>query len=362
LYLSERIKQVWQPNIYNDDGNLMMYFLSVATKWLFPQAYHDYSHRFTQVRDPGIARTAIIIWDYSPINNGWAGGFYCCTPLTIVPDRLITRHAHSQIMGFSLKDSVKEAFRQYYSQDPLVIPAERIWIQSYSTGPTSAGLNCSMNANMINATEQLTTFAWSPNAVTCFINPEYDHLMITTLNRNFPQKGCNTNSTDFYRMEEESCNLDSILYPTKSFQASYKNKRCPNCPFRMRCKEDDTDFLLIFNIQRQSAGHNCPDVVNSMGETISLTGSPQVQGFGGTGSGTETNGGDTYYYLNADNDVPEDLNHAKVNHTAPIQGIVSLTQWFFSVGELAIYEIALTGNEALARHFPNALQRLAGAQ
>jgi hypothetical protein len=99
-----------------------------------------------------------------------------------------------------------------------------------------------------------------------------------------------------------------------------------------------------------------------MSETISLTGSPQIQGFGGTGSGTETNGGDTYYYLNADNDVPSDINHAKINVTAPIQGIVSLTQWFFSVGELAIYEIALTGNEALARHFPNALQRLAGAQ
>jgi hypothetical protein len=160
-------------------------------------------------------------------------------------------------------------------------------------------------------------------------------------------------------MEEESCNLDSILFPTKSFQASYKNKKCPYFPYRLRCTEDDSEFILVFNIQRQSAGHYCPDVVNSMGETVSLTGSPQSQGIGDLTAGK---GGDTYYYLNSENDVPADTNHARVNLTAPILGIVSLTQWFFSVDQLAIYEIALTGNEALARYFPNALQRLAGAQ
>jgi hypothetical protein len=262
-------------------------------------------------------------------------------------------------MGFSLKDSVKEAFRQYYSQIPLVIPAERVWINSFSTGPSASGLNCSMSANMINATEVLATFPISANELTCFRNPEYDHLMITTLNRNFPQKGCHTNSTDFYRMEEESCNLDSILYPTKSFQASYKNKKCPYFPFRMRCVEDDTDFILIFNIRRQSAGHYCPDVVNSMSENISLTGSPQSQGMENP---ADNKGGDTYYYLNTENNDPSrDKTRfpVVVNTTAPILGIVSLTQWMFSVGQLAIYEISLTGNEALAKHFPEALQRLA---
>jgi hypothetical protein len=98
-----------------------------------------------------------------------------------------------------------------------------------------------------------------------------------------------------------------------------------------------------------------------MGETISLTGSPQVHGFGGTGSGTEGAGGDTYYYLNADNDVPDATHPPKTNKTAPIQAIVSLTQWMFLAGELAIYEISLVGNEALRRHFPNALQRLGGS-
>jgi hypothetical protein len=261
-------------------------------------------------------------------------------------------------MGFSLKDSVKEAFRAYYSRVPLVIPGERVWIQSFSTGPSASGLNCSMTANMINATEVLVTFPISPNDLTCFRNPEYDHL-ITTLNRNFPQKGCHTNSTDFYRMEEESCNLDSILYPTKSFQASYKNKKCPYFPFRMRCTEDDTEFLLVFNIQRQSAGHYCPDVVNSMGETVSLTGGPQSQGMENT---VDDKGGDTYYYLNTENNDPSRGADFPVvtNVTAPILGIVSLTQWMFGVGEIAIYETSLVGNEALARHFPNALRQLAG--
>jgi hypothetical protein len=139
---------------------------------------------------------------------------YYSAPLRIDPDTCVTREAVSTILGFSLKDSVKNALVEYYTNVPFVIPSERIFIQAFSTGPTESGLNCAMNIPLNNAKEIISVFPRNANETTVFRNPEYNHLMLTLLNRNFPQKGANSTSADFYRIELESCNLDTILCPT----------------------------------------------------------------------------------------------------------------------------------------------------
>jgi hypothetical protein len=239
---------------------------------------YGWDHRFTQMRVDGHARSTL--WFEANDELAFCAALHFTTPLRIDPDALITRSAVSTIMGFSLKDSVKAALAQYYSVTPFVIPSERVFIQAFSTGPSPSGLNCAMNIPLVNAKEVIALFPRTPNDLTCFRNPEYHHLMITMLNRNFPQKGCNSNSTEFYRMELESCNLDTILPPTESFECSYLKKACPYFPMRQRCQEDDTDFLLIFNLERQSSNAFFSDPVNSNNESITLTGSPQAQGIG----------------------------------------------------------------------------------
>ncbi|GHU21436.1 hypothetical protein FACS189472_14110 [Alphaproteobacteria bacterium] len=213
-----------------------------------------------------------------------------------------------------------------------------------------------MNAPLVNAKEIIGLLPRTSNDLTCFRNPEYHHLMFTLLNRNFPQKGCNSNSTEFYRMEMESCNLDTILCPTQSFENSYLKKVCPYFPMRQRCSEDDTDFLLIFNLERQSFNAFFADPVNSTNESITLTGSPQVQGIQDTEHKT---GGDTYYYLNAEGDQVDDEAHH--NHTAPILAIVSDSFWLFTTTERPTYEIAAGWNETLMKHYPDVLRRLGGS-
>jgi hypothetical protein len=138
-----------------------------------------------------------------------------------------------------------------------------------------------MNIPLNNAKGVISVFPHNANETTVFRNPEYNHLMLTLLNRNFPQKGPNSTSAEFYRIELESCNLDTILSPTQSFEASYVNKVCPTVPCRQRSTEDDTDFALVFNLERQSSNAFFADSVNSANETIMLTGSPQMQGLAG---------------------------------------------------------------------------------
>jgi hypothetical protein len=151
---------------------------------------------------------------------------YYSAPLRIDPDTCITLEAVSTILGFSLKDTVVNALAEYYTNIPFVIPSERIYIQAFSTGPTKSELNCAMNIPLNNAKEIIAVFPHNANEMTVFRNPEYNHLIFTLLNRNFPQKGANSTSADFYRIELESCNLDTILCPTQSFEASNVKKVC----------------------------------------------------------------------------------------------------------------------------------------
>ena len=204
-----------------------------------------------------------------------------------------------------------------------------------------------MTQTLTKAKEIIALFPRSANDLTVFRNPQYRHLMFTLLNRNFPQKGCNSNSTEFYRMELESCNLDTILTPTESFENSYLKKVCSLAPNRQRTTSDDTDFMMIFNLERQSSNAFFSDPVDSANESISLTGSPQVQGMNG----------DVYYYLNDEFDTTDDDAHK--NKACPILGIVSDTFWLFSSSSRCTYETALGWNECLQKFYPDVYQRLA---
>jgi hypothetical protein len=297
-----------------------------------------YDHRFTQVRTTGLARSNVVV-------EGSGDGSYSCTALRIIPDSIVTKDAVSTILGFSPKDSVKGAFAQYYSGVPFVIPSERIEIFTFSTGPTEAGLNCALTIPIIKGKEIIGLFPTDANQLTVYRNPEYNHLMFTMLNRNFPQTGANTNSTEFFRMELESCNLDTILTPTESFEDSYLAKVTATAPFRQRCQSDDTDFIFLFNLERQSSNAFFSDPVDSPNESIQLSGAPQVQGLAG----------DVYYYLAREAET--DTNN--VNHARPMVAIVSDSFWLFSSGQKAVYETSVGWNETLAKHFPGVLQRLA---
>jgi hypothetical protein len=300
-----------------------------------------YDHRFTQVRTMGLARSNVT----GCADTGRVGqGIYECSRLKVIPDSMITREANSTILGFSLKDSVKAAFGQYYAATPFVIPSERIDIRYFTTGPTGAGLNCAITIPIIKGKEVVGLFPRSANDLTVMRNPEYKHLMFTMLNRNFPQKGADTNSASFYRLELESCNLDTILTPTESFENSYLQKVGKTAPSRQRSQADDTDFVFLFNLERQSSNAFFSDPVDSQNETVQLTGTPQTQGFGG----------DTYYYLAAESDTDQ----TQVNTTCPILAIVSGSFWLFSAGQKAIYETNSGWNETLAKYFPSVLSRL----
>jgi hypothetical protein len=276
LFMKNR-KLTISAKIDNDSTN---YIVDHALgSGVYPIAHNGYyDHRFVQVRTDGIARSCVKL-DHL-MSSEVVDAVYESFPLRIEPEALKTTDAVSTIIGFTLQEEVKVALKDYYSRVPFVIPSENVFIQNYSTGPTASGLNCSMTIPINNGKEIIVLFPRNANDLTVFRNPEYHHLQLTLLNRNFPMNGADTTSTEFYRIELESSNLDTILPPTQSFENSYKNKVCPEFPYRQRSIGDDTDFLLIFNLERQSSNAFFSDPVNSANETISLKGAPKKQDLG----------------------------------------------------------------------------------
>jgi hypothetical protein len=303
---------------------------------------HYYDHRFIQVRNPGLVRSNLM--------SDSRCSYYLATPLTITPAGLITQVAESTILGFSLKNEVKSAISSYYTTHPFVIPCESLEIDTFSTGPSASGLNVSMTVPLNNVKELLSLYPRSPNDLTVFRNPEYKDLTITLLNTNYPQKGADTTSATHFRTTTECCNLDGLLTPTNSFTNSYLRTVSQFRPRRQRCEGDDTDYVFVTLLARLSGNIFYSDAIKRANETIAVKGSPRFQGYGAalTGASSDSDGSDTYFYLNREDEEDHELRH---NHTRPILVRVSDGCWLFATGREPVFEVGVDWQDVLARHF-----------
>jgi hypothetical protein len=304
---------------------------------------HYYDHRFTQVRNLGLVRSSLM---RDSLGTDAKVSAYMRTPLTIVPQALITNTAESTILGFSLKNEVKSALSSYYTSHPFVIPCESLEIDTFSTGPTSSGLNVSITVPLNNVKEILTLYPRSPNDLTVFRNPEYRDLTITLLNTNYPQKGANTISATHFRTTTECCNLDGLLTPTNSFTNSYLKSVSPFSPIRHRCSGDDTDYVFVTQLSRLSGNIFFSDAIKRASETIAIKGSPIHQGYGPPDS--DADGSDTYFYLNREAERDSEFTH---NYARPILVRVSDGCWLFAVGRPPVFEVGVDWSDVLSRHF-----------
>jgi hypothetical protein len=306
-----------------------------------------YDHRFIQVRNPGLVRSALM---RDTMGSNSLTSAYTSTPLVITPVGLITQIAESTILGFSLKDEVKSAIASYYTTHPFVVPCESLEIDTFSTAPSASGLNCSITLPLHNVKEILSLYPRSANDLTVFRNPQYRDLTITLLNTNYPQKGAWTTGATHYRTTTECCNLDGLLTPTNSFTNSYLKPVSQFRPRRQRCEGDDTDYVFVTLLARLSGNIFYSDAIKRANETIAIKGSPQFQGFGNalTGADGEPEGSDTYFYLNREDEADSELLH---NYARPILVRVSDGCWLFSTGRPPVFEVGVDWQDVLARHF-----------
>jgi hypothetical protein len=320
------------------------------------QFYYD--KRFTQLNAPGRAASNVIT---SPISDSaYLLSVYKGCDLVVRADNITTWEATSTICGFGLKDVYLKYLQRYYSVTPFVAPGEVVRVYNFSTGPSDGGLQCMTTLPMLNVKEVITLFPRYATDLTCFHNPCLTGLQIQMLSRNWPDQPQSTTSPEFFRLQLEAANLDSVLPCTESFENSYTTIPTYNYPIRDRSRGDDTDFAFVLPTERGSANAFFFDGVSSRNETISLKATPLTVDENGQQKFVNT-----YYVLNRNQEQPQtptgngnETYPYKYNTTAPIIALVSDSFFIIQAGKIAIYESGRTWNEIFQEKFPQLYEQL----
>jgi hypothetical protein len=92
-----------------------------------------------------------------------------------------------------------------------------------------------------------------------------------TILLDYPDKETDTTSARFLRSQLEAMSLDTILQCTESLEQSYTSLVSYLAPTRDRSASDNTDFVFVIPVERQSANAFFFDGLDSGADTENIT-------------------------------------------------------------------------------------------
>jgi hypothetical protein len=171
-------------------------------------------------------------------------------------------------------------------------------------------------------------------------------------NHDYPDKETDTTSARFLRSQLEARGLDAILQCTESLEQSYTTPPSNKYPTRDRSIRDNSDFVLVIPVERQSANAFFFDGLDSGANTENVTLSGRLI------TDKENHKIDTYSILNRNDN--QAITQDSYNRTPPILSLVSDSFWLFTShnGGTVEYNTKETWNELFSKRFPNIYQKL----
>ncbi|KAA6400806.1 MAG: hypothetical protein EZS28_003668 [Streblomastix strix] len=101
-------------------------------------------------------------------------------PVTICIKNYVITEVTANMAGYKSTDACLNRVRQFYSQRPFVVPAQRVEVWSLLTSATLTGIRTSQNIPLSHVTDFCLPFPKDASATTCFENPCYQNMQITT--------------------------------------------------------------------------------------------------------------------------------------------------------------------------------------
>jgi hypothetical protein len=220
------------------------------------------------------------------------------------------------------------------------------------TAPDLTGINATKQFKFTHVKELCILFPRHPTDYTVQFNPCLEKLCLSMFNHDYPDKETDTTSARFLRSQLEAMGLDTILQCTESLEQSYTSPPSYKHPTRDRSFSDNTDFVFVLPVERESANAFFFDGLDSGANTENITLSGRFI--------TDKDGHkiDTYAILNRNSN--ETITQESYNRTPPIVCLVSDSFWLFTSdnGGTVEYNTKETWNELFARRFPQLYQRL----
>jgi hypothetical protein len=313
----------------------------------------NYDHRFTQVNSTGRCATNCVA-DVTttagvPTVVGYEG-----VDLLLKPRAVSTYSVESVVSGYKLDPTYISYIKQFYEKEPFVVPAELIYSDNMGAYPDNTGINATKQFRFQHVKELCILFPRHATDLTVSLNPWLEKLYISMFNHDYPDKETDTTSAKFLRSQLEAMSLDTILQCCESLEQSYTSPPSYLYPTRDRSISDNTDFVFVIPVERESANAFFFDGLDSGANTENITLSGRFI--------TDKDGHkiDTYAILNRNNN--DAITPESYNRTPPIICLVSDSFWLFTShnGGSVEYNTKETWNELFSRRFPQLYQKLVG--
>jgi hypothetical protein len=311
---------------------------------------HNYDHRFTQVNSEGRAASNCVS-DFTAFDVNPTFATYVGVDILLKPRNITTYSAQSIITGYKLAPSYIQHIYNVYQNEPFVIPAELIYSDNMGAYPSGSGIDATKQFKFTHVKEICVLFPRYVSDYTVQFNPCLEKLTVSMFNHDYPDKETNTTSARFLRSQLEAMGLDTILQCTESLEQSYTSPPSYLLPTRDRSVYDNTDFVFVIPVERESANAFFFDGLDSGPNTENVTISGKFI------TDDKNNKIDTYAFLHRNN-TP--LNEAPGNRTPPILCLVTDTFWLFSSrnGGSVEYNTKETWNELFQKRFPQLYEQL----
>jgi hypothetical protein len=314
---------------------------------------HNYDHRFTQVNSFGRAASNCVsdstVSDTPPNIAGYDG-----VDILLRPRTISTYLAQSVLTGYKLDGGYIEHIRNLYQNEPFVVPAELIYNDNMGAYPSTSGLDATKQFKFTHVKEVCVLFPRYVSDYTVQFNPCLEKLSLTMFNHDYPDKETDTTSARFLRSQLEAMGLDTILQCTESLEQSYTSPPSYLTPTRDRSFSDNTDFVFVIPVERESANAFFFDGLDSGADTETL----KISGKFITDK--DNHKIDTYAILNRNDKIA--MTNDSYNRTPPIVCLVTDTFWLFTSknGGTVEYNTKETWNELFSKRYPEIYERLMG--
>ena len=194
--------------------------------------------------------------DYAKCITDITSGNIHYIDLTIIPSNLVVQEAKSYIYGFNVKDTTKQNIIRTFAENNFVIPAQWVEHYTFSQLPTGRNITTNIQVPMFNCCQVIMTFPNSGNQLTVSRNPHLESVQCHIADRVIPDKYFKTIDRVHSEMTLANLNLDSLFTaPDEIIEALTKDRK-EYGTWTLK-KVDDSDYMLVFNLERFGNGCFC---------------------------------------------------------------------------------------------------------
>ncbi|KAA6355069.1 MAG: hypothetical protein EZS28_049404, partial [Streblomastix strix] len=140
---------------------------------------------------------------------------------------------------------------------------------SFQTSATTTGIRTSQNIPLSHVTDLCLFFLKDARATTCYENPCYHNMQVTTYGRNFPDMPMNTLDQQFFQMQLNASNLDLLFEATDEFEDTLTTPR-NTASRRLNPHTDFTSFMIKLQCECNSNGALTFDGLDTQNQNVSV--------------------------------------------------------------------------------------------